>query len=124
MADIIPFPSKAVRDWALLERTMADILKDAGADATASSHITRRMKEFFALCDRDFSTSITYELPSSTTVAQQEKLRAALEAVGASFTTKLHDFTNELMLDRLKLEIQLYYADTGRSESDPTGPPA
>lgn len=124
MLDIIPFPSKAVRDWALLERTMADILKDAGADATASSDITRRMKEFFALCNRDFSTSITYELPPSTTVAQQEKLRAALEAVGADFATKLHDFTNELMLDRLKLEIQLYYADTDRSESDPTGPPA
>ncbi len=101
---------------------MIDILKDLGADATASSHIIRRMKEFVALCDRDFSASI--QLPSSTTVTQQEKLRAALEAMVASFTTKLHDFTNELMLDRLKLEIQLYYADTGRPESDPRGPPA
>ena len=124
MADIIPFPSKAVRDWAILERTMTEILKDAGADATASSHITRRMKEFFALCDRDFSKSIHYELPSSTTVAQQEKLRAALEAMFTSFTTELHGFTNELLLDRLKLEIQLYYAETGRPESDPTGPSA
>ncbi len=124
MADIIQFPSKAVRDWAILERTMMDILKDAGADATASSHITSRMKEFFALCDRDFSTSIDYELPSSMTVAQQEKLRAALEAMGASFTTKLRDFTNELMLDRLTMEIQLYYAGTDRRESDPTRPPA
>ena len=120
MADIIPFPSKAVRDWALLERTMMDILKDGGADATASNHVTRRMKEFFALCDRNFSTSI--QLPSSMTVAQQEKLSAALEAMAAGFTTKLVDFTNQLMLDRLKLEIQLYYA--GRPKSDPTGPPA
>ncbi len=120
VAGIIPFPSKAVRDWALLERTIADILKDAGADATASSHITRRMKEFFALCDRDFSTSI--QLPSSTTVAQQENLRAALESMAAGFTTKLVDFTNQLMLDRLELEVQLYYA--GRRKSDPTGPPA
>ena len=40
----------------------------------------RRMKEFFALCDRDFSASIQYELPSSTTVAQQEKLRTAVAA--------------------------------------------
>ncbi len=124
MADIIPFPSKAVRDWAIFERTMSDILKEAGADTAASSHITSRVKEFFALCDRDFSTSIDYELPSSTTVAQQEKLRAALEAMVASFTTKLHDFTNELMLDRLNMEIQLYYAGTGRHESDPTRPPA
>lgn len=124
MADIIPFPSKAVRDWAILERTMTEILRDAGADATGSSHIMRRMKEFFALCDRDFSTSIHYELPSSTTVAQQEKLRAALEAIFAGLTTELHDFTNKLLLDRLELEIQLYYAETGRPESDPTGPPA
>ncbi len=122
MADIIPFPSRAVREWAIFERTFTEMLKDAGADATASSHITRRMKEFFALCDRDFSTTINYELPSSTTVAQQEKLRSALEAMFASFTTELHNFTNELMLDRLKLEIQLYYA--GRPKSDPTGPPA
>ena len=124
VADIIPFPSKAVRDWAIIERTIVETLKDAGADATASSHITRRMKEFFALCDRDFSTSIAYELPSSTTVAQQEKLRAALEAVGADFTTKLVDFTNQLMLDRLRLETQLYYAGTDRPESGPTGRPA
>lgn len=113
VADIIPFPSKAVRDWAIIERTIVETLKDAGADATASSHITRRMKEFFALCDRNFSTSI--QLPSSTTVAQQEKLRSALEATFANFTTELHNFTNELMLDRVKLEIQLYYAGTGRS---------
>ncbi len=122
MADIIPFPSKAVRDRTIWESAIISILEDAGADATASSHITRRMKEFFALCDRNFSTSI--QLPSSTTVAQQEKLSAALEAMFASLTTKLHDFTNELMLDRLKLEIQLYYAETGRPESGPTGPPA
>ena len=122
MADIIPFPSKAVREWAILERTMTEILTGAGADAAASSHIMRRMKEFFALLDRDFSASIHYELPSSTTVAQQEKLRAALETMFASLATKWHDFTNELMVDRLKLEIQFYYA--GRPESDPTGPPA
>ena len=124
MADIIPFPSKAVRDWTIWERAIIEILEDAGADATASSHITRCMKEFHSLCYRDFSTSIHYELPSSTTVAQQEKLSVALEAMFASLTTKLHDFTNELMLDRLKLEIQLYYAGTGRPESDPTGPQA
>lgn len=122
MADIIPFPSKAVRDWAILERTMTEILTGADADAAASSHIMRRMKEFFALCDRDFSTSIHYELPSSTTVAQQEKLRTALEAMFTSLTTKWYDFTNELMVDRLKLEIQFYYAC--RPESDPTRPPA
>ena len=118
MADIIPFPSRAVREWAIIERTIVETLKDAGADATAASHITRRMKEFFALCDRNFSTSI--QLPSSTTVAQQEKLRAALEAMASSFTTKLHDFTSELMVDRLILELRFYYASAGGSAGDDT----
>lgn len=103
MTDIIPFPSKTVRDWAILERTMTEILTGAGADAAASSHIMRRMKEFFALLDRDFSASIHYELPSSTTVAQQEKLRAALEAMFASLATKWHDFTNEIMVDPIEI---------------------
>ena len=114
MAQVIQFPAKVVRDWRMMEESIRRILLDGDADATAIEAIVDRMKGFFELCTREFSATSSYELPSLATPAQRESVNAALQGLGSQFATWLHQFTAALLVDRLKVEIELYFAQHPR----------
>ena len=111
MADIIPFPTKSVRDWVVLEKTFRDALANNGVtDPAAIAHIVGRMRPFVDLCNRDFSDSVPLTLPGNTTIEQHAALRSALEDAFGRFEKSRQQLTNELLLDRLIVETTLYFA--------------
>ncbi len=111
MAQIFEFPAKAIRDWRLMEESIRPILERGGADATAVDAIVGRMKSFFDLCNREFNTTYSYQLPSSATPAQRDSVKASIEGLNSQFSTWIHQFTSELFVDRLIVEIELYFAE-------------
>jgi hypothetical protein len=94
MAEIIQFPDAAGRDWVIIRRAIADILKTGGLDDTAIDWISDDLKP--RLLALKLERSI--EAP------------AACEGVVRQLFDFIHEVSNHAMLELLKLEIALYQA--------------
>jgi hypothetical protein len=47
MSEIIEFPTKQVRDWAVIERSLVPILRKANVSVDAENELLDRMKNFW-----------------------------------------------------------------------------
>ena len=105
MADVIEFPIKTVRDWAIIESGMRTSLTQAGASAEMQNEIIDRMQEFYKKYNINFG--ISYELPAEYE-GQREAIISSINQGLADFAKHLHDMMSRIMFDRLLLEIELY----------------
>ena len=104
-SNVIPFPTHAVREWIIIERTIRDILEEGGASPEMTKEVCARMKEVSEKFQARFEfTYQTPPLPEGVRTAIQDSINKALK----TFADKLREYTSNLMLDRLKLEIELY----------------
>lgn len=113
MADIIPFPSKDVRDWRDIEASIRAVLRNTPLPRDGTDAVVARMKPFVELCSRDFSFSANYTMKGSNAKDNAATLNEALAQLNDSYAQKLHLFTSELVFDRLKVEVELYLASEG-----------
>jgi hypothetical protein len=110
VADVIPFPTKAVRDWRDIEASIRATLQDIAMPPDGIDAVVARMKPFVELCSRDFSFSANYELKGPNAQSNAAMVNEVFAKLTDTFAKKLHLFTSELLFDRLKVEIELYWA--------------
>jgi len=106
MGNVINFPSRSVREWADIERTFRELLKQVPLPIEMQNDLLVRMKEFFHRFNAQFGFS--FELPPTFSLEQQEVILSAFRNAIKDHEKKLHDFMNELLLDRWQLEVELY----------------
>lgn len=97
MANIIEFPTKAVQDWAVVERTLRHIMGDAGASNVLIDIVVERMKVAFDEHKFDYHLSLNLPQEYADDVGSQIE----------GFIKALQQHTTELLLSRLKIEIEL-----------------
>jgi hypothetical protein len=107
MASIIEFPTKAVRDWAIIERTTIDELKQLRVSPTVENRVIEQMKKTYDLLD-DFSFSAPIEFPGSIPADQIAILCAGIsDKISEAIKEHLHALANRILIDRLNREMQV-----------------
>jgi hypothetical protein len=108
MAKILLFPTKAVRDRAEIEVAARRILDGMPLDADAKEIILGRFKNFIELCNRQFDFNLGLEIPVSVSPADRELIVQSATRATHAFDKPLNDFLNELLGERLHLEVARY----------------
>lgn len=105
MGDIIKFPTRTVRGWAEIEQTLQTIFTQASAPIEMQNAVLSRMKEVFQRYSVEFGVFL--ELPAFSP-EQQEAVALSLRRALEDHEKRLQDFMNQILLERLQLEIELY----------------
>ena len=95
MSHIVNFPTKQVRDWAIMERGLETILSEAKISDTAKIEILERINDFFNLVQMEFAFSIS------------ENLLSSVDSELNRFSLALQERSNKLILDRILIEIEV-----------------
>ncbi len=106
MADIIEFPSQTVQGWAGIERTLRNLFDKANAPIEMQEEILIKMKDVFKRYNVKFSVPI--ELPAILPDELREAVVLSIDRALADYVKQLHDFTSNIIYERLLFEIELY----------------
>ena len=106
MANLIEFPSRTVQGWAKIERTIRSLLVKANASTEMQEEVVSNMKEVFHHYNVKFSVPL--ELPDILSADQSEVIALYVRRAFADYERQLHDLMNNIMLERLQIEIELY----------------
>jgi len=121
MAKIIAFPTKAVRDWQIIEKALRKVLDGTAADQPAKDTIVERMKPVYELCNRSFSFSVDFPLTGSVSVQERQAVVDAVERSIQQYELGVQQLIDEILLERLSMEIQRYYEAYDSDDSNPAG---
>jgi hypothetical protein len=105
MTNIVNFPTKPVRDWVVIERSMRKELSRLGFPENVQERITERMQDFYTLLDVDFNYSIDAKFPRLTPEEVSSICSDIAAKVGTIQSKKLQAFTDKLFTERLHREI-------------------
>jgi hypothetical protein len=108
MADILPFPTKPVRDWAEIEKSLRAVLAQPGVPADMVEAVVTGMKPVVLKYSRGFSTSLNLRLPAGATAQEGEAIGDAVRTCLTEMERQFQELMHEVLLDRLYLEIELY----------------
>ena len=100
MGEIIQFPSIDDSGWQIVEKSLKDLFEQTDASQAMQQHLLQRMEKAWA--EFQFNESIQINVPE----AYLDKITKELE----QFQTKLKEHTNDLLLKRLLIEIELAHA--------------
>lgn len=107
MTNIIKFPMQSVRDWALIEGAVREILTEANASRQMVDEICASQRihwEKYNNIQLTFQAEIPGEIGRGTTEIVHELIRQGVE----NMVSQIHNLTNEVLLDLLKKEIELW----------------
>jgi hypothetical protein len=107
MENVVQFPTKAVRDWASLERTLKDLLGQAGVSQACKDRITERMKAFWEQLDPKMDLAFDVRATPPVDAAQLHAiLWGVSDTIGEKCGTQLQAFTNSLFIERFYREVE------------------
>ena len=104
-SSIIQFPTDAVREWVRYEKIIHRALEQHGASSEMTKEVCARMKEAFEKFRSRFDFS--YQLPPLPEGLGRE-IHDSINKALKTFADQVHEYTSQLMLDRLLLGIELY----------------
>lgn len=100
MSKIIEFPTKSVREWASTESTLRGILDNTPASEEFKSEIVARMKAAYE--EHKFSYPLSFSV--------SERSANEISNAFSEFNAALQKHNSELLISRLKLELELAIA--------------
>lgn len=104
-AEIIEFPTRAVRDWIAVENIIQKNLQQAGASPEMIQDVCAQMKESWEKLDIQLTFALELPpMPEGFRNIINNSVKNALEG----FKKQIHEYSTQVIFDRLLLEIQLY----------------
>lgn len=110
MTDVIEFPSRAVRNWERFRPSIEDVLAQSGMPREGIEAVSGRMREAWLSYDQDYSISMSLPIPGDVSATHRQDILEAVREGFTEFERKVQGVMNRVLLDRLKLEIELYFA--------------
>ena len=106
---VVQFPSKSVREWTTIERSMVEALEECGVSEQAKKLIVANMKEFWETLKHPFDYTIQIALPGKISPEEADVIRQDIATkVGSAHSERLQAFTNKLFIERVKREARFY----------------
>lgn len=106
MADLIEFPTRAVRGWIEYEQALREVLTQSNANSDMQDELIARMKGVYDQYNIDFR--VTADISINLLEDLREQIALAFRNAFGNLEKQIHDFTNHVLFDRLLLEIELY----------------
>ena len=106
MGEVVQFPTRSLREWLAIQRTLREELEKLGVVADCVVEVLATMERVFERYSRDLSFS--YQLPGGLTRVQVAEVQKALEEGVAEHTGKLHELMSEIFVERAALEVELW----------------
>lgn len=98
MENIIVFPTKSIRDWVIVERSMRDAFATANIPEQVHKTVIERMKSFWNILDFDLNLSFDVNLSDPYLPQMTDNIRIVLKE-------QINAFTSRLFLERFMREI-------------------
>ena len=113
MDKIIEFPSQAIRDRSLLEKTIKQVLSTTDVDEETNDAITKRLLSICDLYKTEFRPSASFSFPHGISEEDIKSFTSSLDKFSQSFSEQVQGFLISLLVERLQTEIKLYFAEHG-----------
>jgi|Wag4MinimDraft_7_1082656.scaffolds.fasta_scaffold00008_21 hypothetical protein len=104
MDNIIEFPKEKERNWLIIEKAIREqINNQTNLSDENINYICRRMKDFYLeYIDNNFS--FNFKMPNDISEKTSKKIIASVQK---SFSNQIHEYTNQILFERLILELDL-----------------
>ena len=109
MTQVFDFPTQLVRKREVLRQTITEILESSGASEEMVEEVTRRTLDSCLKYDASFSAKLSYTLPAATTSDQVLAIKKTIDTLVAGIEERVGRVMREVLVDRLKLETELYF---------------
>lgn len=110
MNDILQFPTKAEHEWKKVETSIRKVLHDTNASTDMQQSILEKMQNAYEKYNARFNVKMTLSLPASTTSEEKQTISKNFTQSFRNLETQVQDLMQEILMDRLLLEMQLYNA--------------
>jgi hypothetical protein len=111
MKKIIDFPTKSVRDNALIEKAINEMLSQTSADDKAKSEISQRLLELWKKYQCEFSP-IPISIPEHIDEKDRLSITKSIEKSIAGFKKSLHDHMKFILIERMEAEVKLFLLES------------
>jgi hypothetical protein len=106
--NVIEFPTRVVREWIMVEKTIREVLEQAGASPEMTKEVCARMKGVYEKYNRMLTLALKLPLPEYLSMEQRRAIDDAIRNAVEDFKKQIHEYSSQVLLDRLCLEIELY----------------
>lgn len=106
--NIIEFPTRAVREWIMIEKTIRGVLEEAGASPEMTEEVCARMKDVYEKYNHMFTLALKLPLPEYMSFEERSAVDDAIRNAVEGLKMDIHEYTSQVLFDRLRLEIELY----------------
>ena len=97
--NVIPFPTKNIRDWTIVSKTIKDILIEGGMTESNIVEFISIFKPIYETFQFDHSLSIPASTPEVATTINNEL---------SNFQLVLNEHTSKLIFERFTRELDIY----------------
>ena len=105
MGELISFPGRPYRDWALIEKSIREVLQESNASMNMQNTICVRIKEFFVKFNKEFNWEFSLKVKGEE---EAEEIKKEVEKNASIIQQQIQSLFNEILFDRLLLEIEIY----------------
>ena len=106
--NVINFPTRAVREWVMVEITIRDVLEEAGASSKMIKEICARMKDLYEKYNQRYTFALKLPLSDHVPLEQQRAIEDAVRNAVEGLEMDIYEYSSQVLFDRLCLEIELY----------------
>lgn len=108
MAEIIRFPTKAVKDWNIISQSIGKVLAESGVDDKMSEIIIERLKIFYDKINKVIDFNVKYNLCSDIGQDNIDAIKKGIKE-GVQFGLKqVQTIIHEILFERILTEIKIY----------------
>ena len=111
MNNIINFPTKSVKDKALIKKSIQTLLDQTPADQKVKDELTARLLGIFEQYRHEYSMDFRLEFPPGITQAQADKIGSSIKENIGKFERLIHDHMNTILMERFQTEIKIYFLE-------------
>ncbi len=108
MTTNIKFPTDSAPEWVEFEKIIRDVFENAGASQEMTEQVSARMKGTYERYNRKFNFALALPLPENLSSKQKKEIDNSIRKAVEDFTDEIHEYTSQVLLDRLCIEIELY----------------
>ncbi len=106
--NVIEFPTGSACEWIEFEKIIQDVFEQAGASQEMTEEVSARMKGAYERYNRKFTFALALPLPENISSKQRKEIDDSVRKAVESFSDEIHEYTSQVLLDRLFIEIELY----------------
>lgn len=111
MDNIVNFPTQAIRDKAIIERTLEGLLQDLPLEQTEQEELKLRCLAIWEKYQHSFPLEFSLPFPSSLAQSDIDKINLSLQQSAHRIEKLLQDHIHIILIERFNAEIKIYLAE-------------